>query len=223
MNPLLMPALSRNLQSTLFGDGAAHFKGALSPEYASQIAHFIWENATERGWYRPTTPGGKPFSVSQMNFGPLGWISDRSGYRYSPSHPETGEPWPALPEGLQEIWQQLIGTPEPQCCLVNHYTQHAKMGLHLDADEDDQETPILSISLGQSARFRLGGPMRGGKTSSIILDHGDIVVLGGASRRYYHGIDRLLPQDLLSPHDCPFEGRLNITLRRVTKVTENAD
>ncbi|MGV6820727.1 MAG: alpha-ketoglutarate-dependent dioxygenase AlkB [Parvularcula sp.] len=189
---------------------------ALSPEQATSLAQTVWELAEQTGWLSPVTPGGKPFSVRQTNFGPLGWISDAQGYRYVATDPRTGQSWQEIPAALRMLWKDLIGTPDVECCLVNHYAPTARMGLHRDSDEANQKTPIVSLSLGQPARFRLGTEQRSGKTQSIVVNHGDVLVLAGRSRRAYHGIDRVLPPDLLSPAGLPFDGRLNVTLRRVS-------
>jgi DNA oxidative demethylase len=149
------------------------------------------------------------------NLGPLGWVSDRSGYRYQPTHPETGEPWPAIPERILAIWREVSGYPhEPEACLVNYYRQGAKMGLHRDEDEEDFAAPVVSVSLGDTAVFRIGGAERGGKTESLKLSSGDVLVMGGQSRLCYHGIDRVLTGTSTLLKDG---GRINLTLRRVTK------
>jgi alkylated DNA repair protein (DNA oxidative demethylase) len=157
---------------------------------------------------------GTPFSVRMTNFGPLGWVSDRAGYRYQAAHPETGRPWPAIPEAVLAIWHavSLYGA-DPEACLVNLYESGAKMGLHQDADEAAKDAPVVSISLGDTALFRIGGPTRGDPTRSLRLSSGDVLVLGGASRHSFHGIDRVYPgtSRLLSGG-----GRINLTLRRVT-------
>jgi alkylated DNA repair protein (DNA oxidative demethylase) len=167
--------------------------------------------------FTPTMPrSGKPFSVRMTNCGPLGWVSDQhGGYRYQATHPETGKPWPAMPRALLELWREVAGYPgPPEACLVNYYASGAKMGLHRDEDEQDLAAPVLSVSLGDTAIFRVGGVTRGGPTRKIELKSGDVVVLGGDDRLAYHGIDRILPgtSDLL-----PEGGRFNLTLRRVTK------
>ena len=158
---------------------------------------------------------GRPFTVRMTNLGPLGWVSDRAGYRYQPTHPDTGKPWPPIPEMVMDIWRKLGGYPQdPEACLVNFYRQGAKMGLHRDEDEEDFAAPVVSISLGDTAIFRMGGQERGGKTETLKLSSGDVLVMGGQSRLCYHGIDRVLTgtSTLLKEG-----GRINLTLRRVTK------
>ncbi len=162
---------------------------------------------------------GKPFSVRMTNLGDLGWVSDREGgYRYQPTHPETGKPWPPIPVVLLDLWGEVAGgAPPPEACLVNHYRPGARMGLHQDRDEEDLAAPVVSVSLGDDARFRVGGVTRGGPTRSLMLVSGDVVVLGGPSRLAYHGVDRIFAgtSDLLA--DWPEGGgRINLTLRRVS-------
>jgi alkylated DNA repair protein (DNA oxidative demethylase) len=167
-------------------------------------------------FFTPIMPRtGRPFSVRMTNLGSLGWVSDRAGYRYQAIHPETGKPWPAIPEMVLAIWRSVADYPEaPEACLVNHYREGAKMGLHRDEDEDDFSAPVVSISLGDTAVFRFGGTERGGKTGTLKLASGDVLVMGGASRLCYHGVDRILAGTSALLHDS---GRLNLTLRRVTK------
>jgi alkylated DNA repair protein (DNA oxidative demethylase) len=158
---------------------------------------------------------GRPFSVRMTNLGPLGWVSDRTGYRYQETHPETGKPWPPMPAQILDVWASVANYPAPpQACLVNFYREGAKMGLHQDADEDDFAAPVVSISLGDTAVFRIGGTERGAKTEAIKLTSGDVLVMGGASRLRYHGIDRVLSGTSTLLDDG---GRINLTLRRVTK------
>ncbi|WOI52970.1 alpha-ketoglutarate-dependent dioxygenase AlkB [Parvularcula sp. LCG005] len=199
------------------GDGAIIYRRALNDHDQKSLSGWTMAACNAAGWLAPVTPGGKPFSVRQMNFGPLGWVSDRRGYRYQADHPETGQPWPAMPDTITDLWNACLpDAPEPQCCLVNHYTDSARMGLHRDADEEDQTVPLMTLSLGAPARFRLGRPERGGPTRSFVLDSGDILIMGGTSRRAYHGIDKLLPADALFSPDLGFDGRLSLTVRRVT-------
>jgi alkylated DNA repair protein (DNA oxidative demethylase) len=166
--------------------------------------------------FSPVMPrSGSPYSVRMSNCGPLGWLSDRSGYRYMPVHPVTGRPWPAIPASVLDLWHQATGVAyAPQACLINYYGADARLGLHRDQDEAAREAPILSISLGDTALFRLGGPERKSPTRSLRLASGDLVVLDGPSRHWFHGIDRVLPgtSTLL-----PEGGRFNLTLRRVTE------
>ncbi len=159
---------------------------------------------------------GTPLSVEMTNLGSLGWVSAIEGYTYRSTHPETGAPWGDIPQALLDLWSALADYPAPpQACLVNWYKPGTKLGSHIDADEDARTAPVISVSLGDDALFRLGGPTRKDKTRSFRLSSGDVVVLGGASRRFFHGVDRIYPgtSDLV-----PLEGggRINLTLRRVT-------
>ncbi|MGH6833766.1 MAG: alpha-ketoglutarate-dependent dioxygenase AlkB family protein [Methyloceanibacter sp.] len=167
--------------------------------------------------FTPTMPrSGNPMSVRMTNCGPLGWVTDKDrGYRYQETHPETGKPWPAMPQMLLELWDGVADYPAPpQACLVNYYAGSAKMGLHQDKDEEDFAAPVLSVSLGDTGLFRVGGRSRKDPTKTFELKSGDVVVLGGEDRLAYHGIDRILQgsSDLI-----PEGGRFNLTLRRVTK------
>ena len=166
--------------------------------------------------FRPTMPRtGKPFSVMMSNCGPLGWVSDRSGYRYRPTHPVTGTAWPPIPHMLLEAWRDLARYPDPpEACLVNIYDAKARMGLHQDRDEQDLAAPVLSVSLGDTALFRWGGTARGGPTHSVRLHSGDALLLGGPARLALHGIDRVVANS----STLLFEGgRINLTLRRVNR------
>ena len=167
--------------------------------------------------FTPTMPrSGRLMSVRMTNCGPLGWVTDKErGYRYQPTHPVTGRPWPAMPQALLGLWADVARySAPPEACLVNYYAGNAKMGLHQDKDEQDFGAPVLSVSLGDTAIFRVGGLARKHPTRAFELRSGDVVVLGGEDRLAYHGIDRILPgtSSLL-----PEGGRLNLTLRRVTK------
>lgn len=165
--------------------------------------------------FTPTMPRwGRPFSVRMSNCGPLGWVSDKSGYRYQPAHPVTGEPWPEMPGILLDIWNDVAGYPHPpEACLINYYAPDAKMGLHRDEDEKDFSAPVVSISLGDTCLFRIGGLSRKDPTRSFRLASGDLVVLGGDSRLACHGVDRIYPGTSTLLKDG---GRINLTLRRVT-------
>ncbi|MFC3073887.1 alpha-ketoglutarate-dependent dioxygenase AlkB family protein [Shinella pollutisoli] len=157
---------------------------------------------------------GKPMSVRMTNCGPLGWVTDRErGYRYQPSHPETGRPWPEIPAVLLDLWRAVAGfQAPPEACLVNFYDGEARMGLHQDRDEAEFAAPVVSVSLGDQCLFRVGGLRRDDPTRSFRLSSGDVLVLGGESRLVFHGVDRIYPgtSTLLKNG-----GRINLTLRRV--------
>ena len=167
-------------------------------------------------WYTPRMPrSGKQFSVRMTNCGPLGWVSDENGYRYQRAHPETHRPWPPIPDIVCKAWEDLSGYPHPpEACLVNFYGPTTKMGLHQDCDEEDFSAPVVSLSLGDTCLFRLGGLRRGDKTRSFNLASGDALVLGGASRLAFHGVDRILAGTSTLLREG---GRINLTLRRVTQ------
>lgn len=161
----------------------------------------------------PVTPSGKKMSVRMTAAGQYGWITDRQGYRYAPQHPQ-GTPWPDIPESILDIWRDLTELARmPDCCLINYYGEGARMGLHQDKDEASYAWPVVSISLGDDGLFRMGGPKRGGKTQSIWLNSGDVVVMGGAARLAYHGVDRIR---FGSSTLMPKGGRINLTLRVAT-------
>lgn len=190
--------------------------GFLTREVQEGLVESIREVVKAAPLYTPAMPKtGKEMSVRMTNCGSLGWVSDIDGYRYQPEHPETGEPWPLMPAPLLDLWAELAGYPHPpEACLVNFYAAGAKMGLHQDRDEQDFDAPVLSVSLGDAALFRIGGTTRGGKTTSLKLASGDVLIFGGEARLAYHGIDRILTG---SSTLLPEGGRINLTLRRVTK------
>ncbi len=164
---------------------------------------------------RPVTPGGKPMSVRMTSAGRLGWISDRRGYRYAALHP-SGTPWPPIPPRILALWRDVTGLERaPDCCLINHYAAGARMGLHQDRDEGDFSFPVVSISLGAEALFRMGGTERSEGTESRWLHSGDVVVMHGPARLAWHGVDRIRggSSTLLSDG-----GRINLTLRVVTSA-----
>ncbi len=165
--------------------------------------------------YTPHMPrSGQPMSVRMTNCGKLGWYTDKAkGYRYISKHPETGEPWPDIPQKLLDIWREFSSVEkEPEACLINFYATDAKMGLHADIDEKAFDCPVVSVSLGDDCLFRVGGVNRKDKTQSFRLCSGDVVVIGGENRKAFHGVDRIYAgtSDLLKNG-----GRINLTLRRV--------
>jgi len=164
-------------------------------------------------FFSPDTPYGKPMSVKMTSAGKYGWYSDRTGYRYAQTHPD-GSSWPRIPDSILEVWHQVSGSDrEPQSCLVNFYGEGARMGMHQDRDEADFFQPVVSISLGDEGLFRIGNTTRGGKTESLWLKSGDVMVMGGDARLTYHGIDRI---KFGSSSLLPKGGRINVTLRVVT-------
>lgn len=195
--------------------GFRHLPGHLDPAAQGALLAEVLTAVEGPGWYQPTMPrSGRPLSVAMGNLGPLGWVSDAKGYRYQARHPDTGRPWPPIPPSLLALWEAVTGWPvPPEACLVNRYRDGARMGLHQDRDEADLAAPVLSVSLGDDALFRLGGTSRRGPTRSLTLASGDLVVLGGAARLCFHGVDRILPG---SSALVPGGGRINLTLRRVT-------
>jgi len=166
--------------------------------------------------YTPHMPkSGRPLSVRMSNCGPLGWVTDEAGYRYQPLHPETGSPWPPMPAIVADAWTALASYPHPpESCLINYYGPTAKMGLHQDRDEQEFAAPVVSLSLGDTCVFRYGGQQRRGPTRTFRLASGDAMVLAEENRFAFHGVDRIIPgtSTLL-----PEGGRINLTLRRVTR------
>ncbi|MGL1922653.1 MAG: alpha-ketoglutarate-dependent dioxygenase AlkB [Hyphomicrobiales bacterium] len=217
---------------TLIQNGFEIYKEALSLDTQKLLVETVRQMVALSPLYQPTMPRtGVPLNVKMTNLGRFGWVSDKiNGYRYQDFHPVTKQPWPEIPREIMDIWQCFTGNsltefnhinpdtkqtawPLPECCLVNFYKPDNKMGMHVDMDENDHITPVLSISLGDDAIFRMGGKQRGGKTTSIKLQSGDVVVFANEARMHYHGVDRIYggTSSLLKG-----EGRLNLTLRRVS-------
>ncbi|SDM73981.1 alkylated DNA repair protein (DNA oxidative demethylase) [Methylobacterium phyllostachyos] len=212
--------------ATELAPGLIHHPGFLDPVARRRLADEVAAVLDAAPPVIPRMPRtGRALSVRMSNAGPLGWVSDRDGYRYQPTHPKTGQPWPAIPETALAAWEALAQYPAPpEACLINLYDPAARMGLHQDKDETDFSAPVVSLSLGAPALFRYGGLGRADPTRSIRLSDGDAVVIGGVSRLIFHGIDRLYPSaDLLTeaplPGLLPAGGRCNLTLRRVSATT----
>ena len=187
-------------------------KGWLGPAAQAEMAAEVRAVAEAAPFFAPLTPWGKPMSVRMTSAGRYGWFTDRSGYRYVDRHP-SGVPWPPVPASVLAVWRALASAArDPDCCLVNHYREGARMGMHRDADEKDFARPVLSISLGDSALFRMGGLSRKDPSSSVLLESGDVVLFGGPARLAYHGVDRIRPG---SSRLLPEGGRINLTLRVV--------
>lgn len=192
-------------------DGFRYWPGALDPAAQQALLAAVLAGMATAPPYRPLTPRG-PMSVQMTNFGELGWVSDAEGYRYAARHPLTGDPWPPIPSTLLDLWRGLADAEvPPDACLVNVYRGGARMGLHQDRDEADFSLPVLSVSLGDTAVFRLGGRTRRDPTTTLKLASGDVCLLTGQARLAHHGIDRVLAG---SSRLIPDGGRINLTLRR---------
>lgn len=199
--------------TTLTLRGFEIMKGRLGPERQRALVADLREVARAAPFFSPVTPWGKPMRVRMTSAGRFGWVTDRRGYRYEPRHPE-GMDWPPIPDSVLRIWHEATGLDrEPDCCLVNFYGEGARMGLHQDKDEADFAWPVVSVSLGDDGLFRIGNATRGGKTESVWLQSGDVVVMGGEARLTYHGLDRIR---FGSSSLLPEGGRINLTLRVVT-------
>lgn len=197
--------------------GVRHIPKCLSVDEQRVLVEDVRAVVEKAPLYTPRMPRtGKEMSVRMTNCGSLGWVTDKErGYRYQPMHPATGEAWPAIPPMLVKLWEEFSGYRHPpEACLVNFYADNAKMGLHQDRDEEDFDAPVLSVSLGDTCLFRIGETTRSGRTVSLKLDSGDVIVLGGAGRLCYHGVDRIYPATSALLKNG---GRINLTLRRVTR------
>ncbi len=195
--------------------GFKHLPLYFSAEEQAELIACVNAGTKSAPFFQPTMPRtGTPLSVVMSNFGSLGWVTDRErGYRYQATHPITDASWPPLPDLLVKLWQDVADWPDlPEACLINWYREGSKMGAHVDRDELAVNAPVVSVSLGDPAMFRIGGPKRGGPTHGIKLMSGDVVVMGGASRQCYHSVSKIyLGESALVPKG----GRINLTLRRV--------
>ena len=192
--------------------GVDVYEGFLDRAGQARVVEDIRGVAEVAPLFSPMTPYGKPMRVKMTSAGTYGWYSDRKGYRYERQHPD-GQDWPAIPESVLAIWRALVSEERmPDCCLVNYYDEAARMGMHQDRDEADFGWPVLSVSLGDEGLFRIGNATRGGKTQSVWLRSGDVVVLGGEARLLYHGLDKIrFGTSTLLPRG----GRINLTMRVV--------
>ena len=190
--------------------------GRLSPQAQSELLAQVLARVEQAPLVHQVTPGGKPMSVAMTSLGSLGWTTDAAGYRYEPRHPVTGQAWPDIPQVLLDLWAELADPDvPPDACLINFYNAEAKMGLHQDRDEADLKFPVLSVSLGDTAVFRIGGVKRSDPTRSIKLASGDVCLLAGEARLFHHGVDRILAG---SSRLIPGGGRINLTLRRASSA-----
>ncbi|WP_029606012.1 DNA oxidative demethylase AlkB [Kozakia baliensis] len=185
-------------------------------EEAESLVKQIMLIAHDAPFRRLHTPGGRELSAEMTNCGMLGWHSDRAGYRYESNDPLSGKPWPVIPPLFRRLAQRAArhaGHPgfDPQACLINRYATGARMGLHQDRDEEALDAPIVSVSLGVPAKFLFGGMHRSDPTQSFTLEHGDVVVWGGASRLFYHGVAPIKA----ATHSLTGALRYNLTFRRI--------
>jgi DNA oxidative demethylase len=195
--------------------GFALHRGFLDRAAQVDLLESLRPVVAQAPFFRPITPGGRPMSVRMTSAGRLGWVTDARGYRYEPRHP-SGVAWAPIPGPVLRLWQDITDLQRlPDCCLINHYAPEARMGLHQDRDEGNVDFPVVSISLGDDALFRMGGIDRTSGSESRWLCSGDVVVMGGPARLAFHGIDRLRPgtSDLVKGG-----GRINLTLRVVTSA-----
>ena len=193
-------------------NGVRVLAAALDRRAQEALVADLREVARSAPFRNPVTAGGKRMSVQMTAAGQFGWVSDRRGYRYEPRQCDGAE-WPAIPARLLKIWHtHLPAAKEPQSCLINYYGENTKMGMHQDKDEADLSQPVLSLSLGDEALFRVGPNKRGRKTASVWLKSGDIAILEGQARMAYHGIERIR---FKSSSLLPRGGRLNVTMRVV--------
>jgi alkylated DNA repair protein (DNA oxidative demethylase) len=198
----------------LMADGAVLLRGFAKPFEADLMAA-LRDIAAQAPFRHMVTPGGHQMSVAMTNCGSTGWVTDRAGYRYDASDPETGKPWPAIPLSFRELAQQAADRAgfrgfSPDACLINRYQPGARMSLHQDRDENDFSAPIVSVSLGLPAIFLFGGLKRSDRPRRFRLEHGDIAVWGGPARLVFHGVAPLADGE----HGLLGRQRINLTFRK---------
>ncbi len=197
-----------------FAPGALLLRGFALPDLPALLAAL--DRVLARAPFRHmVTPGGFTMSVAMTSCGEAGWVTDRKGYRYDRRDPETGDPWPPMPEALRRLASaaaEEAGYPGfmPDSCLINRYAPGARLSLHQDRNERDYAAPIVSVSLGLAAVFQFGGPQRGDPLQRISLEHGDVVVWGGPSRLFHHGVLPLKDGE----HPALGRQRINLTFRK---------
>lgn len=205
---------------TEFPAGFKHYPLYFTTEEQQALIETVKSGVKQAPFFQPTMPRtGAPLSVVMSNFGSLGWVTDKDkGYRYESVHPKTGQPWPDLPELLGGLWDKVTDFPaRPEATLINWYKEDkaSKMGLHIDNDENDLRAPVVSVSLGDPAMFRIGGPKRGGPTAGLKLFSGDVVVMAGEARLCHHGVSKVYYGESAL---VPKGGRINLTMRRVNPM-----
>jgi alkylated DNA repair protein (DNA oxidative demethylase) len=194
--------------------GAVLLRGFALP-FVHDVLAALGDITAQAPFRHMITPWGAAMSVAMTNCGEAGWLTDRAGYRYDRIDPETGQPWPAMPECFGKLASRAAdraGYPGfvPDVCLINRYARGTRLTLHQDRDERDYAHPIVSVSLGLPARFQFGGPKRREPVRSFPVWHGDVVVWGGVSRLAYHGVAELKGGE----HPLLGDQRINLTFRR---------
>jgi DNA oxidative demethylase len=198
----------------MMAEGAVLLRGFAKP-LENELLAALREIVAEAPFRRMFTPGGHQMSLAMTNCGTAGWVTDRSGYRYDGIDPESGKSWPAMPRPFRELARRAaeVGGFDgfaPDACLINRYEPGAKMSLHQDRDEQDLGAPIVSVSLGLPAVFMFGGARRSDKPKRYRLEHGDVVVWGGPSRLFFHGVAPLADGE----HTVLGRQRINLTFRK---------
>ena len=204
-------------QEEPLGPGATLLRGFALAQ-SSEVLGAIAEVARQAPFRHMSTPGGFRMSVAMTNCGAVGWVTDRTGYRYDALDPETGLRWPAMPPVLAQLAVRAASRGgfadfRPDACLINRYEPGSRLSLHQDKDEQDHTAPVVSVSLGLPAVFLFGGPRREDKTRPIPVVHGDIAVWGGTSRLWYHGIRPVKDGD----HPVLGRQRINLTFRQALR------
>ncbi len=195
-------------------DGAALLRG-FAGRFEGDVITALREIVAQAPFRHMSTPGGRQMSVAMTNCGDAGWVTDRTGYRYDGVDPDTGEKWPAMPDAFRQLAAEAaaeggFGAFSPDACLINRYEPGARMSLHQDKDEQDFGAPIVSVSLGIPAIFLFGGLKRSDKPRRFRLTHGDVVVWGGPSRLFFHGVAPLADGE----HAVLGRQRINLTFRK---------
>jgi alkylated DNA repair protein (DNA oxidative demethylase) len=204
-------------EDEVLGPGATLLRGFAAAE-ASGVLGAIYEVARQAPFRNMTTPGGFRMSVAMTNCGAAGWVTDPTGYRYDAFDPETGLRWPSMPPVLAQLATRAAARGgfadfHPDVCLINRYEPGSRLSLHQDKDEQDPRAPVVSVSLGLQAVFLFGGPRREDKTRPIPVAHGDVVVWGGVSRLWYHGVRPLKDGE----HPVLGRQRINLTFRQALR------
>jgi alkylated DNA repair protein (DNA oxidative demethylase) len=198
----------------VMAEGAVLLRG-FAQQVEAELITALRDIAAQAPFRHMATPGGYQMSVAMTNCGRYGWVTDRKGYRYDANDPETAKPWPAMPASFRQLAGQAAARAgfdgfAPDACLVNRYEPAARMSLHQDKDETDFSAPIVSVSLGLPAIFLFGGLKRSDKPRRFRLEHGDVVVWGGPTRLFFHGVAPLADGE----HASMGRQRINLTFRK---------